>query len=92
MDRHKSIDTAISGHVYLVNARAISWSSKKQKLVTLPTAESEYVAATYAAKEALWLRRVIGEVFEPLAKPLTLYYDSESATALTKDSHRCTYH
>ena len=46
---------AISGYVFLVNRGAISWSSKKQELVTLSTAESEYVTATYAAKEALWL-------------------------------------
>ena len=47
---------AISGYVFLINGGAISWSSKKQTLVTLSTAKSEYVAATYAAKEALWLQ------------------------------------
>ena len=46
---------AISGYVFFMNGGAISWSSKKQTLVTLSTAESEYIAATYAAKEALWL-------------------------------------
>ena len=76
---------AISGYVFLVNGGAISWSSKKQELVTLSTAESEYVAATYAAKEALWLRRIINEIFQPLTKPITLYSDSQSAIALTKD-------
>ena len=76
---------AISGYVFLVNGGAISWSSKKQELVTLSTAESEYVAATYAAKEALWLRRIVNEVFEPVTKPMTLYSDSQSAIALTKD-------
>jgi hypothetical protein len=76
---------AISGYIFLVNGGAISWSSKKQELVTLSTAESEYVAATYAAKEALWLRRIIGEVYQPLQDPITLYSDSQSAIALTKD-------
>ena len=47
---------AISGYVFLMNGGAISWSSKKQELVTSSTAESEYVAATHASKEALWLR------------------------------------
>ena len=45
----------ISGYVFLVNRGAISWSSKKQELVTPSMAKSEYVTATYAAKEALWL-------------------------------------
>ena len=68
-----------------MNGGAISWSSKKQGLATLSTAESEYVTATYAAKEALWLRRFISEVFQPLENLITLYSDSQSAIALTKD-------
>ena len=69
---------AISGYVFLVNREAISWSSKKQELITLSTAESEYVAATYSAKEAIWLRQIIGEVFQPITEPITLYSDSQS--------------
>ena len=45
----------ISGYTFLINGGTISWSSKKQELVTLSTAKSKYVAATYTAKEALWL-------------------------------------
>jgi len=76
---------AISGYAFLIDGGAVSWSSKKQELVTLSTAEAEYVAATHAAKEALWLRRFIGEVFQPLTNPVTLYSDSQSAIALTRD-------
>ena len=45
----------ISGYVFLINGGAVSWSSKKQELVTLSTAKSKYIATTYATKEALWL-------------------------------------
>ena len=76
---------AISGYVFLINRGAILWSSKKQTLVTLSTAKLEYVAATYAAKEALWLQQLIGKVFHPIKKPITLYSDSQSAIALMKD-------
>ncbi len=76
---------AITGYVFLVDGGAISWSSKKQALVTLSTAESEYVAATHTAKEALCLPRLIGEVFRPLAAPTPLYSDSKSAITHTKD-------
>ena len=58
---------------------------KKQELVTLSTAKSKYVAATYAAKEALWLRQIIREVFQPLEEPIVLYSNSQSAITLTKD-------
>ena len=37
---------AISGYVFMVDGGAVSWSSKKQELVTLSTAEAEYVPHT----------------------------------------------
>ena len=76
---------AITGYAFLIDGGAVSWSSKKQEIVTLSTAESEYVAATHAAKEAIWLRRFIGEVFQPLTNPIPLYSDSQAAIALTRD-------
>jgi hypothetical protein len=50
---------AISGYVFMVDGGAVSWSSKKQELVTLSTTEAEYVAQTHAAKEAMWSHRII---------------------------------
>ena len=78
---------AISGFVFLVDGGAVSWSSKKQELVTLSTTEAEYVAATHAAKEAIWIQQLIGEIFRPLTMPTILYSDSKSAIVLTKDGH-----
>ena len=78
---------AISGYVFLVDGGAVSWSSKKQELVTLSTTEAEYVAATHTAKEAMWLRRLIGELFKAIEEPTTLFSDSKSAIALAQDGH-----
>ena len=50
---------AISGYAYILDGGAVSWASKKQELVTLSTTEAEYVAATHAAKEGIWLRRLL---------------------------------
>src|SRR6202522_895751 len=85
---------AISGYVFLIDGGAVSWSSKKQELVTLSTTEAEYVAATHAAKEAIWLHRLIGELFKLLDKPTTLFSNSKSAIALTHNGHyhACTKH
>ena len=78
---------AISGYVFMVDGGAVSWSSKKQELVTLSTTEAEYVAATHAAKEAIWLRRLLTELFESINTPTTLFSDSKSAIALAHDGH-----
>ena len=76
---------AISGYAYVLDGGAVSWMSKKQELVTLSTAEAEYVAATHAVKEGVWLRCFVEEVFQPLSNLTVLYCDNQAAIALTKD-------
>lgn len=53
-------DTQISrnGFVIIFNGTAISWSSNRQSIVSLSTAESEqYAALCHGSKEVVWLRR-----------------------------------
>ena len=45
----------ITRFAFLVDGGAILWGLKKQELITLSMAESKYIAAIHAAKEALWL-------------------------------------
>jgi hypothetical protein len=78
---------AISGYLFMVDGGAVSWSSKKQELVTLSTMEAEYVAATHAAKEAIWLQWLLSELFGSIDTPTTLFNDSKSAIALAHDGH-----
>eukprot|EP00253_Pinus_taeda_P034728 PITA_34728 len=44
-----------SGYVFNLFGGAVSWMSKKQSVVALSTTEPEYMAATHASKEAVWL-------------------------------------
>jgi hypothetical protein len=76
---------ALTGYAFMINGGAVSWSSKQQAIVSLSTTESEYVASTEAAKEALWLRSMIAQLFTPLDAPTTLFGDNQSAIALAKD-------
>src|ERR1700678_3381665 len=73
---------AISGFAVLIDGGAVSWSSKKQELITLSTMEAEYVGATHAAKEITWFRHLIGEIYRPLAYPIVFYLDNQSAIML----------
>ena len=73
----------------MVDGGAVLWLSKKQESVTLLTMEAKYMAATHAAKEAIWLCRIMGELFSPLDEPTTLYGDNQSAIAL---AHGGQYH
>ena len=78
---------AISGHAFLIDSGAISWSSRKQELVTLSTAEAEYVAAMHAAKECIWLHHLIEELSPSPLSTTTLYCDNQAALKLATDNN-----
>src|SRR5713226_7491374 len=76
---------AITGYMFLIDGGAISWSSKRQEIVSLSTTESEYVATTHGMKEALWLCSLLSEAFGSLTAVTTLFSDNQAAIALTRD-------
>ena len=44
-----------TGYVFTVGRTTVSWISKLQQVVALSTTKAEYVAATEASKEMIWL-------------------------------------
>ncbi|XP_058742222.1 secreted RxLR effector protein 161-like [Vicia villosa] len=77
-----------SGYVFILGSGAISWSSKKQEIVTLSTTEAEYVAATTCACQAFWLKRILeGLNFgqEREVDATAIYCDNSSAIKLSKN-------
>ena len=74
-----------TGYVFTVGGTAVSWVSKIQSVVALSTTEAEYVAATKASKEIIWLQRFPDELGrkQELGR---LYSDSQSAIHLAKNS------
>ncbi|XP_073107386.1 secreted RxLR effector protein 161-like [Elaeis guineensis] len=51
-------------YLFCLGTKVISWSSKKQKTISLSSAEAEYIAANNAACEAVWLRRLLSDMQE----------------------------
>jgi len=73
-----------SGYVFTLAGGAISWMSKLQNIVALSTTEAEYIAASHACKEAVWLKGLLGE-FGRLQDNIKLLCDSQSAIHLAKN-------
>jgi hypothetical protein len=79
-----------AGYVFKMAGGVISFKSYRQRLVTLSSTEAEYIALTYAAKEATWLCRLLRQVgYQGYdLKPLKLYTDNEPALNMVrKDGH-----
>jgi len=74
-----------SGYVVKMGNGAISWSSRLQGIVALSTTEAEYVAATSAGQEILWLRHLFTELGYSFDSPSTLHIDNRSALSVAKN-------
>ncbi|XP_073120764.1 secreted RxLR effector protein 161-like [Henckelia pumila] len=74
-----------SGYIFCIGTKPISWSFKKQKTVALSSAEAEYIAATDAACEAIWLRRILKNLQQEPKSPTKIFCDNMSAIVMTKN-------
>jgi hypothetical protein len=86
-DMAGDIDTrkSTSGILFFLGDNTITWQSQKQKIVALSSCEAEYIAATTAACQGVWLARLLAELKSEQADAVTLRIDNESAIALSKN-------
>ena len=81
MDDRKST----SGYVFFMGPSILSWSSLKHKTVVLSSCQMEYIAATTAAYQGIWLNRLISKLKGVEEKAWTLLVDNQSAITLSKN-------
>jgi len=85
-----------SGYVFILNGAAVSWRSSKQSTVAASTLEAEYMAASEAAKEGIWLKEFVTElgVVPSALDPMEILCDNTGAIALAKEprSHQSAKH
>lgn len=74
-----------TGHVFYLGDSPITWCSQKQDTVALSSCEAEFMAATEAARQGIWLQDLLGEISETLCRKTVIRIDNQSAIALTKN-------
>ncbi|GAA0168533.1 transmembrane signal receptor [Lithospermum erythrorhizon] len=48
-----------TGYVFKLSSGVVTWSSEKQSIVTLSIREAEFMAATFCASQAIWMKRIL---------------------------------
>lgn len=72
-------------HIFYLGGSPISWCSQKQETIALFSCEAEFMAGTEAARQAIWLQDLLGEITERPSKKVIIRIDNRSAIALTKN-------
>ena len=78
----------------MLESEVIFWSSKRKPAVALSSTKVEYRDAIIATCEAIWPKRLLKDLKEPIHNPIQVYFDKLSTIQLAQNPvfHACTKH
>ena len=76
-----------TGYVFVMNGGAVDWKSAKQSTLAMSSTEAEYIAASEAAMEAVWIRKFISGlgVVPSNERPMDMYCDNSGAIIIANE-------
>ena len=74
-----------SGYCMFLAGNLVSWSSKKQNVVSTSSTEAEYRSLSNGAAKLTWLQSLLAEMNIKLEKRPILWCDNKSAIALAEN-------
>ena len=72
-----------SGYFTFVGGNLVTWRSKKQKVITLSSAEAEFRGMVKGICELLWLKKLLVEIGVALSYEMNLFCDNKAAIAIS---------
>ncbi|KAL7128501.1 hypothetical protein ABFS83_13G000400 [Erythranthe nasuta] len=81
---NRDIRKSTTSYVFTLCGSCICWKSQLQNIVSISTTEAEYIAATEAVKESLWLKGLLSEIGFLKVK-VVIFSDSQSGIQLCKN-------
>ena len=76
---------SVTGYLLSLNGGPISWKAARQGGVTLSSSEAEFVAASQAGKEVLYLRALLKGFACPQMRPTELWEDNASCILMSEN-------
>ncbi|CAM8883002.1 unnamed protein product [Rhodiola kirilowii] len=74
-----------SGYGIMFGGNLISWQSKKQKVVSRSSAESEYRAMSTSTCEIVWIHQFLTEIGLKVSVPAKLWCDNQAALHISSN-------
>jgi hypothetical protein len=90
----KDTRRSTTAYVFMMAGACVSWASKLQPTVAVSSAEAEYMAASAAVQEAIYMRRLLGDIGYQQEQPTVIYEDNQGCIALSENpvEHKRTKH
>jgi hypothetical protein len=73
-----------SGMCFSLGSAMISWGRRKQSFFAPSTKEAEYITSCEAFTEAIWLRKLISDLFDQIPESTIIHCDNKSCIRLSE--------
>jgi hypothetical protein len=70
---------------FTLGSAMVSWCSKKQSSLALSTGEAKYIALSVAVCEAMWLRKLLTDLFDHEMDSTIIHCDNQSCVKLSEN-------
>jgi hypothetical protein len=74
-----------SGATFFLGGCLVSWSSKKQSIVSLSTVEAEYITVATCCTQVIWMKRMLEDIHIHYDEPIPIFCDNTSAISISKN-------
>jgi hypothetical protein len=77
--------SSVTGFVFKVLSRPVSWCAKKQSTMALCTGEAEYFALSYAVQEPIGFRHLLKHLGNFQLEATPIYVDNQACIKMAKN-------
>jgi len=74
-----------SGCCFTLGSAMVSWCSKKPSSMVLSTAEAQYIALSVAVRQAVWLHKLLADLFVDEIDSTIIHCDNQSCVKLSEN-------
>ena len=83
----KKTRRSITGNMFFLGGDIIVWTSRKQRVVSLSTAEAELYSLAESMVEATWLRRLLADIGAKQEQTTEIFGDNQAALRILTDAN-----